>query len=414
MNPDNTIINGPALIYGSAISTTADRAIYTKTPITIRRVTTPTIVGTDHIPNLDQRLNTLVHEVTFTPAGRLDEIEDLLTPAWNKYAGQKVCEKMSVAVNSVATASAGTKISVTLASATVVHVGQYVTLTGMSVSGYNGTWLVSTVTSSTVIVLDVAYSATATGTAKIPKCLVIHPIRQDSDGVKILVYQFAGITAYPDLILSGSETALGPVTVSCIEHPYRSGADAADTVVVHRTWAAPSSTLLELLDAAEMPTLPPRCRYAEPDVNAFTGSDSAAAPWNDFATRDGVRVSTALSTQVDPTDQKGISNWTITAVGVSATCTPVGEDVSEEAVAELLLHQNGVGRGRTLSPDVLEFSALLEDASATYLLRIPRAVPVSAEAAFGSTAPRNGALAFNAVRTLSAGAQVALAAWEVD
>lgn len=413
-SPDDTIIRGPALVYGSAISRTADRAVFSQGDITITRRSTTFDVGTSHIPTLDTRLDTLVHEITFTPSGRVAEVLDVLTPAWDLYPGEKVLKQDSVSVSGVVTNSAGAKIAVTLSAATVVFAGQYVTLTGMSVSGYNGTWKVHSVSSSTVIVLNVAYSADATGTCKVPRCLIIHPIRQDGEGTKPVLFQYAGPTAYPDLRCSGKDTMLGAVTFSAVAHPYLDPADTSDAIVNYLTWAAPSSTLLSLIDAADIPTIPPRVRYAEEDVNAFTGSDSAAVPWKEFRTLDGVSIATALSTQPDSTDMKGLVNWTVTNVAVTATLTPVGEDISEQNVLALLNQQGAaVGRGRSLAVDVRELSLLMEDASDSYVVAIPSAVPQTSAAAYGA-APRNGALTFSAIRTVSSGAQQPLASFTVS
>lgn len=402
MSNTQLVIKGPAIIRGQAVN---NRNIFTKGSVTINKRMAMTPVGTDQHGVIDQRLEDVIHEISFTPSGRwAGEAEFLLPPLGIKYPGQKLIEETSVNITAVADGGSG-ECDLTLGSAATVYEGQYVTISASSVNGYVGTWRVASVTDSTHISIVMTYSAGATGTLKVPPCLIIHPLRNWSGSDTIHIYQWAGITKYPDLTLNGKDTLLSEMTVTALYLPYRSAEDT-DSVVRYHTWSAPTSGMLDDMDVTDIHTLPPKISYA-------TDGDTSA-PWGEFYTLDGLKVSFSMGLDADKTDTAGTTNFTIGAVGCVAVCSPVGEGMSDEIIQRKLQQMeysgtNGVRRGGRLGTATDHiFIAEIVAAGGTYQFSMPRAVIGDAAAAFGSATPRNGAVAFTAVRTLDAGDLVAL------
>lgn len=403
------VIKGPALLRGQAINNVN---VFTKGNITITKRMAMTGIGSDQHGVLDQRLEDVIHEISFTPSGRWAEVEGLFATSGLavKYPGQKLMENTSVSITAVVDGGSG-ECDLTLGAATTVYEGQYVTISSSTEASYEGTWRVASVVDTTHINVVMTYAAGATGTLLVPPCLLIHPLKNWSGTDTIHIYQFAAITKYPDLMLNGKDTPLGEMTVTALYHPYRTAEDV-DSIVRFHTWTAPASGVLDDMDATTIWTAPPTCKFAE--------SGDTAAPWGAFYTIDGARFAFSMGLDADRTDVAGTTNFTIGSVGCVASCTPVGEGMSDEIIQRKLKQMeysgtNGVRRGGRLSAaTALEFKATVVVGATTYTVRIPRAVIGDAAASFGSASPRNGAVNFTGVRNLSAGALSELFVVEED
>lgn len=399
------VIKGPALVYGQAVGS---EVFYTKGDITINKRMPMLGVGTDQHGVVDQRLDDVIHEISFTPEGAWSKAEVLLGGMSTLRMGAKLINFTSASITAAADGGSGTT-DLTLSGATTVHVGQYVTISTSSVSGYEGTWLVTAVDDSTHITVAMTYSATATGTLKVPPCLIIHPLQNWSGSDKILIYQYAGVTQYPSLRLAGSDTCMGEMTVSALYQPYLSATDV-DSLVRYETYAAPGGTLIDNIDVTEIFTAPPTIRYA--------AAGNTDAPWGDgsVSTLDGVNVEFSMALDADKTDLHGTNNFTIGAVGCVATFTPVGEQMTDAVIQAKLMQMEhsaveGVRRGARLGTSTnLQFEAkwLGADGVTPYYFIMLRAALGDTATMFGSAAARNGALSAVAVRTLSSGTPLAL------
>jgi len=414
------IIKGPALLRGQAVG---DINIRTKGDIIITKKISVTAISTDDIANMDMRLEDVVHEIKFTPEGQWTTVTGLLNGAAmnpaTHYPGQKILNNVSASVTGVADATGGI-CTLTFSASKKLYKGQYIYLHGSSVGAYDGARLVTADSTGTTATVVMTYSATATATAKIPPCLIIHPINQYAETEGIIIYQNAGITGLPEMTFAANATVLGEVTVSAVYHPYLTASDA-ESLLRRATWAAPVSTVLDDLDASLIFTHAPRLRYAEYDANEFTGTDSAAAPWADFRSLEGMKVTLSMGLVADKTDYRGTQNWTFTGLSLVATATPVSgvatDEITDDTIQALLRQQDdgadGLMRGVSLKPTTpLELLIAVEDSSGTYKLRIPHAVVTGAAAGFGTNAPRNGALQWTATRKVTAGVQNALYSFE--
>lgn len=409
------IIKGPCILRGHAVGNVT---IFTKGAVTVQKRRALTVIGTDHIPNVDQRLDTVIHEIKFTPAGMWADIGALLTPAADYYAGQKVLNNLSTTISGAASGGAGLT-TLTLSAAKTVYKGQYITLTGMSVSGYNGSWLVTADSSGTSVTVSMNYSASATGTIYIPPCLIIHPIRQYAGSEAITIYQNAGITGLPNLNFAAGESILGETTISAVYHPFRTAEDA-NSLVNQASWSAPSSGLLDDYDVLQVLTSPPRLRYGAHDSNEFTGSDTLGAPWQDFRTAAGLRGTFNLSLQEDKTDHRGIINWTILDVGLSFTGTPhagvATDEITDQTIQALLREQDdgadGIMRGVSLRPSTTKELLININGNGAYMMRIPSAVVSAAGNAWGAQVNRVSDLTWQAIRGVTTGSPASLFAFE--
>lgn len=413
------IIKGPALLRGQAVG---NKNIRTKGDIRINRRIESLSISTDDVTDLDRRLTDVIHEVSFTPEGMWLSLEGLLTRPATMYNGEKVLKPAGVNITAVADGTGG-KCNLTVNTSVTVYKGQYVTIATSSVAGYVGTWLVDADSAGTTVSVVMAYSETATGTLKVPPCLIIHPINQYAENEGILIYQYAGVTKIPDVTVSTTETLLGETTVSCIYHPYRTAANV-ESLVRRAAWAAVASTVMDDLDPANILTLAPRMRFAQPSVNEFTVDDPAAAPWKDFRTLAGCKLSFTYNTEADVTDEKGAINWTFGGLSVAATFIPqpatnATDEIHDGTIQELMNQQYsavasapGVLRGQSLLPPgdsvPRELAILLDGTSESWIIRIPRMQVTGANAAFGTKAPRNGELTLSSTRKLTSGAPDAL------
>lgn len=331
MSCDCTVISGPCLVGWRGYW------FRSKGDVTITKETTLTPVTVDSAGITDQRVNTVRHTIAFTPSGMIAQNETATTDfsiLLNTYTsastepkpGQSLFKWDSAAITAYATADAGAATTITIASTAGMVVGQYVTISGSSTAGYNGSWRIAAVTSSTQLKLEVAFTTdpTTDGTLSFSDSLVIHPIFQSGGTEKIITFQNVALTGLPNITLSATETPLGAVTFTAIYHR-KLDPDVVDALLDYRTWTAPISTQLDDFNPDSILTTPPRMRYGAASNDAWTPSDPLAAPWNDFCTATGATVSFSLGAADHVVDSCGLVDIKYTDLTVTVTAQPVGE-----------------------------------------------------------------------------------------
>ena len=401
---DCTVISGPALVGWRG------KWFRSKGDVTINKETTLTPVTVDSAGITDQRVNTVRHAVSFTPSGASAELYDILADyctSTEYQPGQSVFKWANAAITGYATADAGAATTITISSTAGMVVGQYVTISGSSTAGYNGSWRIAAVTSSTQLKLEVAYTTdpTTDGTLSFSDTLVIHPLFQSGGTEKIITFQNVALTGLPTLTFSATETMIGAVTFTAIYHR-KLEADDVDAIVDYRTWSAPGSTQLDDFQPDTIFTTPPRMRYGAASVNAWTNSDPVAAPWNDFCTANGATLAINLSTADHVVDSCGLVDIKYTDLSATVTAQPVGELVTDEEVQKILLQQDmgtdGRKRGQSMKAATpMELQIYMEDADVTFI--IPSSAVSTAAANYGTTVMRNGDLVWQGLRTFSSG-----------
>jgi hypothetical protein len=325
--------------------------------------------------------------------------------------GQSLFKWNSAAITAYATADAGVATTITIASTTGMVVGQYVTISGSSTAGYNGTWRIEAVTSSTQLKLGVAFTTdpTTDGTLSFSDSLVIHPLFQSGGTEKIITFQTVALTTLPNITLSATETPLGAATFTAIYHR-KLEADSVDALVDYRTWSAPISTQLDDFNPDSILTTPPRMRYGAASNDAWTPSDPLAAPWNDFCTANGATISFSLGTADHVVDSCGLVDIKYTDLTVTVTAQPVGELMTDEEVQKALRQQDmgganeGRKRGASMKAATPNQLKLLSDNGDIPIEITIDSTAVSAAAAnYGTTAMRNGDLVWQGLRTFTSG-----------
>jgi hypothetical protein len=284
-----------------------------------------------------------------------------------------------------------------------------VTISGSSTAGYNGTWRIEAVTSSTQLKLGVAFTAdpTTDGTLSFSNALVIHPLFQSGGTEKIITFQNAAVTGLPTLTFSATETVLGAVTFTALYHR-KLDAQQVDAIVDYRTWSAPGSTLLDDFFPDAIMTAPPQVRYGAFSEDAWTGSDPVAAPWDDFCTANGMTVALNLGTADHVVDSCGLVDIKFTDLTLTATGQPVGELVTDEEVQKVLLQQDmGAGyegrkRGQSMKAATPMMLWIRMNAGEVDFKITSTAISAGA-ANYGTTTMRNGDLVWQGLRTFSSG-----------
>lgn len=409
MSCDCETISGPALIVWRGY------AARTKGDVTIAKETTLTPVVVDSFGTVDQRVNTVRHLISFTPSGTIDDIgaflADYAFSTAERQSGQSLFKWASLAITAYATADAGAATTITVSSTTGMVVGQYVTISGSSTSTYNGTWRIGAVTSSTQLKLEVAYTTdpTTDGTLSFSDSLVIYPLYQNGGTEKIVTYQNVALTTLPNITLSATETPLGALTFTAIYHR-KLEPDVVDALVDHRTWSAPSSTLLDDFLPDTILTTPPRMRYGAASVDAFTPSDPLAAPWNDFCTISGAVVNFSLGTSDVVVDSCGLVDVKYTDLAVTVTASPVGSLMTEEEIQKVLKQQDmggayeGRKRGASMKAGTPNQLLLLsDDGNFSITVAIDSTAVSSATNNYGTTNLRNGDLVWQGLRIITSG-----------
>jgi len=414
MSCDCTVISGPALVGWRGYW------FRSKGDVVITKETTLTPVTVDSFGVTDQRVNTVRHTVSFTPSGMIAQNETANTDfatLLNTYTsastepkpGQSLFKWDSAAITGYATADAGAATTITIASTAGMVVGQYVTISGSSTAGYNGTWRIEAVTSSTQLKLGVAYTTdpTTDGTLSYSDALVIHPLFQSGGTEKIITFQNVALTGLPTLTFSATETVLGAVTFTALYHRKLEATDV-DAIVDYRTWTTPGSTQLDDFYPDAILTTPPQVRYGADSNDAWTGSDPVAAPWKDFCTANGMTVALNLGTADHVVDSCGLVDIKFTDLTLTATGQPVGELVTDEEVQKVLRQQDmggayeGRRRGQSMKASTpmmlwIRLNAGEVDFQIT-------STSISAGAAnYGVTTMRNGDLVWQGLRTFSSG-----------
>lgn len=414
MSCDCTTISGPCLVIWKGY------AMRSKGDVVITKETTLTPVTVDSVGVTDQRVNTVRHTIAFTPSGMIAKnetattdfsvlIEPFTDASTEPKPGQSLFRWDSTAITGYATADSGAATTITIGSTTGFVVGQYVTISGSSTAGYNGTWRIEAVTSSTQLKLGVAFTSdpTTDGTLSFSNALVIHPLFQSGGTEKIITFQNVALTGLPTLTFSATETVLGAVTFTALYHRKLEATDV-DAIVDYRTWSAPGSTLLDDFYPDAILTPPPAVRYGADSVDAWASNDPVAAPWRDFCTANGVTVSLNLSTADHVVDSCGLVDIKFTDLTLTATAQPVGELMTDEEIQKALKQQDmgGAYEGRKRGSSMKAATPLM------LWIRLDGGVvdfkitstAISAGAAnYGTTAMRNGDLVWQGLRTFTSG-----------
>jgi hypothetical protein len=409
MSCDCTVISGPCLIGWR------NYWYRSKGDVTITKETTLTPVTVDSAGVTDQRVNLVRHTIGFTPAGTVTDITNLFADYGvatdERQPGQSLFKWASLAITGYATADSGAATTITVSSTAGFVVGQYVTISGSSTAGYNGTWRIEAVTSSTQLKLGVAFTSdpTTDGTLYFSDALVIHPLFQSGGTEKIITFQNVALTTLPNITLSATETPLGAATFTAIYHR-KLEADAVDALVDYRTWSAPISTQLDDFNPDSILTTPPRMRYGAASNDAWTPEDPLAPPWNDFCTANGATISFSLGTADHVVDSCGLVDIKYTDLTVTVTAQPVGELMTDEEVQKVLRQQDmgganeGRKRGASMKASTPNQLKLLSDNGDIPIEITFDSTAVSAAATnYGTTAMRNGDLVWQVIRTFTSG-----------
>ncbi len=415
MSCDCTVISGPCLVGWRGYW------FRSKGDVVITKETTLTPVTVDSFGVTDQRVNTVRHTIAFTPSGMIAKnesppatdfsilIEPYADAATEPKPGQSLFRWDSTAITGYATADAGAATTITIGSTSGMVVGQYVTISGSSTAGYNGTWRIEAVTSSTQLKLGVAFTSdpTTDGTLSFSNALVIHPLLQSGGTEKIITFQNVALTGLPTLTFSATETVIGAVTFTALYHRKLEATDV-DAIVDYRTWTAPGSTQLDDFYPDAILTTPPQVRYGEDDVDAWTVDDPVAAPWKDFCTANGMTVALSLGATDRVVDSCGLVDITFTDLTLTATGQPVGELVTDEEVQKVLRQQTmgsgyeGRKRGSSMKAATPMMLWIRLDGGVVDF-KITSTSVSAAAANYGTTIMRNGDLVWQGLRTFSSG-----------
>jgi len=420
MSCDCTVISGPCLVGWRGYW------FRSKGDVVITKETTLTPVTVDSAGVTDQRVNLVRHTIGFTPSGTITDFTSLFADygivSNERQPGQSLFKWASAAITAYATADAGAATTITIASTAGMVVGQYVTISGSSTSGYNGSWRIEAVTSSTQLKLGVAFTTdpTTDGTLSFSDSLVIHPLFQSGGTEKIITFQNVALTGIPNITLSATETPLGAVTFTAIYHR-KLDPDVVDALLDYRTWTAPISTQLDDFNPDSILTTPPQMRYGAASNDAWTPWDPLAAPWNDFCTAAGATVSFSLGTADHVVDSCGLVDIKYTDLTVTVTAQPVGELMTDEEVQKALRQQDmgganeGRKRGASMKAATPNQLKLLSDNGDIPIEITINSTAISAAAAnYGTTALRNGDLVWQGLRTFTSGVRDNIIAITVD
>jgi hypothetical protein len=160
------------------------------------------------------------------------------------------------------------------------------------------------------------------------KTLVVWPL----NGKEKLTYSSAFVSKMPDLILSPTKPAFGPVTFTAVGNNNEAWSAAAHLVATADATFSDTS-----LTAAAHKTV------------AYTAALGAlSAPWNSIQTRDGWQVSFEVGLQPEEVDDTGIYDYLYTgAATIRARCKPIGVAVAD-LHALMYLQDTGMVRGRSI------------------------------------------------------------------
>ncbi len=336
-------------------------------------------------------------------------IEPYADAATEPKPGQSLFRWDSTAITGYATADAGAATTITIGSTSGMVVGQYVTISGSSTAGYNGTWRIEAVTSSTQLKLAVAFTTdpTTDGTLSFSNALVIHPLFQSGGTEKIITFQNVALTGLPTLTFSATETVLGAATFTALYHR-KLDAQQVDAIVDYRTWTTPGSTQLDDFYPDSILTAPPAVRYGADSNDAWANNDPLAAPWKDFCTANGMTVALNLGTDDHVVDSCGLVDIKFTDLTLTATGQPVGELVTDEEVQKVLLQQDmGAGfegrlRGQSMKAATPMMLWIRLDGGVVDFQITSTSISAGA-ANYGVTTMRNGDLVWQGLRTFSSG-----------
>lgn len=228
------------------------------------------------------------------------------------------------------------------------------------------------------------YGATVIGTSifgATDKPLVIHTLAG-----KTLTFAAAAVTKMPNLILSATKTLIGDVEFTCLGTDNEAWTETDNLVAV-----ASASYSDATFDPASILTQP------------YSAAWGATSPWDAINTFDGWSVEFDLGLEPVRTDSDGTIDMTFSALGVSASCQPVGI-TEQQAIDALKLQGAGNYRGRSLQAN----SNDLVISGTGVVVTVKKAQLKTAPMGFGPRTPRVGTLMWTATRPFSLGVAGAL------
>jgi hypothetical protein len=204
------------------------------------------------------------------------------------------------------------------------------------------------------------------------------------------------VSRMPDLVLSAAKTCFGQVQILCIGADNTAWSDAAKRYT-KTTGTAPGLTAISL-DAIK--TVP------------YTLSvGSLTTPWNAVETRDGIVVSFNVPLEPVTIDSVGLIGYRYTA-GSSASVRFLPVNVTQENMHALLtLQGSGVARGSSIRAKGYDLT--IDGGSGNPSVVVKNVLLRSGPARYGE-GERIEELEFASLRTLSAGALVALATVSIN
>lgn len=206
----------------------------------------------------------------------------------------------------------------------------------------------------------------------------------------LITLKSAAITKMPDLELSATKTAIGSVTFTGI------GADNTDWNDASNLFTMGASGASAFTDA-DLGTLV----LTEIMTVGYKATWGGSAPWVNFNSSNGFRVSFDMGLRPIETDELGTVDMIFADLNVSASCMPLG--VTEpQLITAIALQETSTKRGGSLAAagTTLTISGYATgDPSVT----LSKAAIKQTGMAFGAATPRVSGTSFVATRTFTSG-----------
>lgn len=376
MSTDVTkIIGGPAKIqFGGA-------TIYSKEDITEELAIETFPIATDRFQQVDERESGTPIRVRLTPIGILSDLlplyqmianqplGDLLTPVRTlgtrsgnniEIEGHKLRPGMGVYLSTTGALPGGTAVE------TLYYVG---------VQDDDTISFHPTYEDSIDLTNEVTLTDDGTGVHKLiqQEPLVIHTVH----GKKI-TYHNAAVVQLPQLLPGATRTILGEIVFEAF---LRNDFDAEDANSIYTEEDAAYTD--DEFDPADI-------------ITQCYGAEWGAAPFNDFATKEGFTIDIGLTLEPVSTDCGGVLTRRLTGIAVTAKCQPLGVS-AEEVRARMKVQGAGAKRGRSLADEDLNITG-----EGVYI-RLYAAALVGGPLRYSSKNDRVGELEWRATRSWSSG-----------
>lgn len=225
-----------------------------------------------------------------------------------------------------------------------------------------------------------------TGTTRL---VVNNPLTIQTQAGQLITFLNAAVVQMPEIIGSTVATAVGEVTFECFL------ADGQD-------WNGTNSLYTQVSNPwPGDPTFNP-ANILTGEITAVWG---ASAPWSQFSTKNGWRVSFAMTLTPVEVDSVGIVTRRYSGLDVTARAIPLGIQESDLQNA-LFLQGTGAGRGKSLSAvgTDLKLSAVAGNLG----VRIYNAALKGGPEIFSNKLDRVGELTWVATRTFNSGVPLPL------